>query len=62
MTMQELERRLNPKHFARIHRSTIVNLDRVSAIHPDWHDDYSVVLVNGVTLRLSRRYRGRLIG
>jgi two-component system LytT family response regulator len=61
MTMQELERRLDPAHFARIHRSTIVNLDRVSAIHPEWHGDFSVVLTTGATLRLSRRYRSRVL-
>lgn len=59
-TMQEFERKLDPQHFARIHRSTIVNLDRVATINPDWHGDFAVVLTSGSTLRLSRRYRDRV--
>jgi two-component system LytT family response regulator len=59
-TMQDFERKLDPQQFARIHRSTIVNLDRVATINPDWHGDYAVVLTSGSTLRLSRRYRDRV--
>lgn len=59
-TMQDFERKLDPKQFARIHRSTIVNLDRVATINPDWHGDFAVVLTTGSTLRLSRRYRDRV--
>jgi two-component system LytT family response regulator len=61
MTMAELERRLNPAEFARIHRSTVVNLDRIASIDPDWHGEYQVVLTTGVKLRLSRGYRHRLL-
>ena len=61
MTMAELERRLDPAQFSRIHRSTIVNLDRVREIKPEWHGEYQVVLTTGATLRLSRSYRDRLL-
>ena len=61
MTMTELERRLDPKHFARIHRSTIVNINRVKEIRPEWHGDFDVVLGSGKVLRMSRKYRSRLL-
>jgi two-component system LytT family response regulator len=60
-TMLDFERRLHPQEFARIHRSTIVNLDRIATIHPDWHGDYAVALTTGHTLRLSRRYRSSVL-
>jgi two-component system LytT family response regulator len=61
-TMSDLERQLDPGQFTRIHRSTIVNLDRVREIRPEWHGEYEVALVTGATLRLSRGYRDRLLG
>jgi two-component system LytT family response regulator len=60
-TLQELEQRL-PESFVRIHRSSIVNLDRVRELHPWSHGDRLVVLDDGTELRLSRRYRDRLEG
>ena len=62
MTMAEVERQLDPRRFGRIHRSAIVNLDRVTAIEPEWHGEYRVSLSTGVELRLSRSYRDRLLG
>lgn len=62
LTMAVLEQSLDPRRFARIHRSTIVNLDRVREIKPEWHGDYDVVLTTGETLRLGRRYREGLLG
>jgi two-component system LytT family response regulator len=62
MTMGDLERQLDPAQFTRIHRSAIVNLDRVREIRPEWHGEYEVALVTGATLRLSRGYRDRLLG
>jgi two-component system, LytTR family, response regulator len=59
-TLQELEARLDPRHFVRIHRSRIVNLDRVQELHPWSHGDVQLVLVDGTRLMLSRRYRDRL--
>jgi two-component system LytT family response regulator len=60
MTMAALERALDPAAFARIHRSTIVNLDRVKEIQPWFSGDYVVLLTDGTKLRLSRAYRERL--
>ena len=59
-TLQSLEDRLPDVAFARIHRSTIVNLDRVRALHPWSHGDLQVELTDGTELRLSRRYRDRI--
>jgi two-component system LytT family response regulator len=59
-TLQALEGRLPKGSFTRIHRSSIVNLDRVRALHPWSHGDLQVELVDGTQLRLSRRYRDRL--
>ena len=59
--MVELERQLDPAQFARVHRSAIVNLDRLAEIRPEWHGEYQVVLSTGARLRLSRGYRDRLL-
>ena len=59
-TMSTLERRLDPKQFVRIHRSAIVNLDRVKEIQPWLRGDYQVVLEDGTRLPLSRGNRDRL--
>ncbi len=60
-TMAALEATLDPRQFARIHRSTIVNLDRVREVRPEWHGDFDVVLTSGQVLRMSRRYRQALL-
>ena len=60
MTMQELEQRLDPSKFVRIHRSTIVQIDRVRNIVADGHGDFDLSLQDGTVLRLSRNYRSRL--
>ena len=62
MTLGEIEGRLDPAVFTRIHRSTIVNTTRVQEIRPDPHGDYDVVLTDGRTLRMSRTFRERLLG
>jgi two-component system LytT family response regulator len=59
-TMARLEARLNPQRFIRIHRSTIVNLDRVRKLSPSFAGDYAVVLHDGTKLRLSRGYHDRV--
>lgn len=56
-TLGRLERELDPARFARIHRSTIVNLDRVKSLSPIGHGDYRIHLRDGQELTLSRRYR-----
>jgi two-component system LytT family response regulator len=60
--MASLEDRLDPEQFARVHRSTIVNLDRVKEIQPWFKGDYLVVLRDGTQLSLTRQYRDRLPG
>ena len=55
--LAELEHRLDPARFVRIHRSTIVNLERVRELHPLFRGDALVVLAGGATLRLSRSRR-----
>ncbi len=56
-SMNELESDLDPARFCRIHRSTIVNLDRVRELRFDSDGEYEIVLAGGASLRLSRRYR-----
>ena len=58
--MNDLEGRLNPAKFVRIHRSIIVNLDRIKELHPHFNGDYVVVLEDGRQLRLSRTRREQL--
>ena len=56
-TITRLEQRLDPRHFVRIHRSTIVRIDRISELVPDLHGDFRVVLKNGTVLAMSRTFR-----
>jgi two-component system LytT family response regulator len=59
-TIGEIESRLAPGRFVRIHRSTLVNLDRVKELLPETHGDYRVVLADRTVLNLSRKYRQKL--
>jgi len=59
-TMKTLEDELDRARFVRIHRSTIVNLEKVKELQRFFRGEYVVVLYNGATLKLSRRYRDRL--
>lgn len=59
-SMAELERELDPDLFCRIHRSSIVNLDRVAGLKLNPEGEYDVLLENRVRLRLSRGYRKQL--
>jgi two-component system LytT family response regulator len=56
----ELEACLNPRMFCRIHRSTIVNLERIKKLVPYFHGDYLAVLHDGTRLKLSRSRRDHL--
>jgi two-component system LytT family response regulator len=58
--ISNLESQLDPGRFQRIHRSTIVNIDRIQKLHPHSHGDYQVLLHDGTELILSRAYRNRL--
>lgn len=59
-TMARLEARLNPKQFIRIHRSTIVNADRLRKLSPSFAGEYAVILQDGTKLKLSRGYHERI--
>ena len=59
-TLQEVERRLDPRRFVRIHRSTVVRLNRVRELQPWFHGDYVAILHTGAKLRVSRTYRERV--
>jgi two-component system, LytTR family, response regulator len=61
MTMADVEKRLDPKVFARIHRSTVVNIDCIRQITPAWRGDFEVLLADGQKLRMSRHFRDRLL-
>lgn len=58
--MNDLEGRLDPARFVRIHRSVIVNIERIKEMHPHFNGDYIVVLDDGRQLRLSRSRREQL--
>lgn len=55
-----LERKLDSKRFARVHRGHIVNLDRIREIQPWDSGDYRIILADGSHVNFSRRYRSRL--
>jgi len=59
-TMRELEQRLDPQRFPRIHRSVIVNAARVTGLRPHLNGEYFLTLDTGQELKLSRSYRDRL--
>jgi two-component system LytT family response regulator len=59
-SMAGLEARLDGTRFLRIHRSTIVHVERIRELQPAFHGDYAVILRDGTELTLSRGYRDRL--
>jgi two-component system LytT family response regulator len=59
-TMNNMEARLDARRFVRIHRSRIVNTDRIKELQPWFNGEYVVVLQNGTRLTLSRGYREKL--
>jgi two-component system LytT family response regulator len=59
-SMNQLEKQLDPDMFLRVHRSSIVNLDRVKELHAGGGTDHAVVLQDGTRLKLSRSRRERL--
>jgi DNA-binding LytR/AlgR family response regulator len=58
--LRSLEQALDPVQFPRIHRSTIVNVERIRLLRHWFGGDYQVVLRDGTVLKLSRSYRDRL--
>jgi len=59
-TMNSLEGRLDGQQYVRIHRSTIVAMDRIKELQPWFHGDFKVILKDGAELTLSRGYRQKL--
>lgn len=59
-TLTCLERKLDPGRFLRIHRSRIVNVERIKELHPLFHGEHILVLQDGTRLASSRNYRDRL--
>lgn len=59
-TMKAVEARLDPAFFIRVHRSAIVNIDRVSALEPYFHGEYVVIMRDGSKLTSSRSHSERL--
>lgn len=56
-TMKDLDRRLDPRKFRRIHRSTIVNLDQVRQVKPHTNGECYLILSSGAQVKVSRSYR-----
>ena len=61
-TMSSFEKKLDPRQFVRIHRSTILNSERIREIETTTAGDYVAVLEDGMRLNWSRSYRDRLMG
>ena len=59
-TIAEIDEKLQAKGFSRIHRSTIVNTERISEMHPLDNGEYRLLLRDGTELKLSRSYRHQL--
>jgi two-component system, LytTR family, response regulator len=59
-TISSLEAQLDPKKFRRVHRSAIVQLDKIKELQPWFHGEYRIVLHSGAELMLSRNYRENL--
>jgi two-component system LytT family response regulator len=59
-TMRELEHQLDARRFQRVHRSTIVNIDRVKAMRAHINGEYFLTLDCGHELKLSRSYKDKI--
>ena len=59
-SMKNMEGKLDPKIFVRIHRSAIVNIDRIKELEPWFHGEYIVILRDGTRLTASRVFSDRL--
>lgn len=59
--MNQLETRLDPAKFVRIHRSTLVNIDRIKEMQPLFNGDQLITLRDGKQLTMSRTYRDKLL-
>jgi two-component system LytT family response regulator len=61
-SLSALESKLDARRFVRIHRSTIVNVERIRELQPAFHGDYVIILHDGTELALSRSCRDNLEG
>ena len=59
-SMKNMEAKLDPKTFVRIHRSAIVNVDRIKELEPWFHGEYIVIMRDGTRLTASRVFSDRL--
>jgi len=59
-TIREMEERLDPARFVRVHRSAIVNMDRIKELQPWFRGDYRVILQDGTVLTLTKNHREKL--
>ena len=59
-SMKNMEAKLDPKIFVRIHRSAIVNIDRIKELEPWFHGEYVVIMRDGTRLTASRVFSDRL--
>jgi two-component system, LytTR family, response regulator len=59
-SMKNMESRLDPELFVRIHRSAIINVDRIRELQPWFHGEYVVILQDGTRLMASRVFSDRL--
>jgi two-component system, LytTR family, response regulator len=59
-TLSAMEAQLDPAKFRRIHRSAIVNVDRIKELHPLFSGEHSILLEDGTKLTLSRNYKDKL--
>jgi two-component system, LytTR family, response regulator len=60
-TITSLETRLGQRQFLRVHRSTLVNVDRIKTLRPSLYGDYSILLRDGTKLTLSRGFRENVL-
>ena len=60
-TITSLESRLGHRQFLRVHRSTLVNVDRIKTLRPSLYGDYSILLRDGTKLTLSRGFRENVL-
>ena len=59
-TMKHIETQFDPARFVRIHRSTIVNVERIKELQPWFRGEYVVKLQDGTSLKLSRGFKPHL--
>ena len=59
-TLAAIEGQLDPKKFRRVHRSAMVNVDRIKELQPLFNGEHSLILDDGTRLTLSRKYKDRL--